>query len=109
MPHVDSPSGSRLVVHAAVTGVLNPKVAVLFVAFLPQFVDPDRGAVLAQFVALGILLASFGFAFDTTLSAVAGRARDRLIGSPRLTTWRERVTGAVMISLGLRLAFTEQR
>jgi threonine/homoserine/homoserine lactone efflux protein len=109
MPHVDSPSGSRLVVHAAVTGVLNPKVAVFFVAFLPQFVDPDRGAVLAQFVALGILLASFGFAFVTTLSAVAGRARDRLIGSPRLTTWRERVTGAVMISLGLRLAFTEQR
>jgi threonine/homoserine/homoserine lactone efflux protein len=109
MPRVQSASGPRLVVHAAVTGVLNPKVAVFFVAFLPQFVDPDRGAVLAQFLALGVLLASFGFAFDTTLSAVAGRARDRLIGSPRFTAWRERVTGAVMIGLGLRLALAEQR
>jgi threonine/homoserine/homoserine lactone efflux protein len=109
IPHVHSASGSHLVVHAAVAGVLNPKVAVFFVAFLPQFVDPDRGAVLAQFVGLGVLLACFGFTFDTTLSAVAGRARDRLLGSRRFTAWRERVTGAVMIGLGLRLALEKQR
>jgi threonine/homoserine/homoserine lactone efflux protein len=108
-PHAEPVSRRRLVLHAAVTGVLNPKVALLFLAFLPQFVDPSRGAVLLQFMALGILLASLGLAFDTTLSVLAGRAQNRLIGSMGLAAWRQRVTGGVMIALGLRLAFAERR
>jgi threonine/homoserine/homoserine lactone efflux protein len=108
-PDVEFAPGRRLMLHAAVTGVLNPKVALFFVAFLPQFVDPSRGAVLAQFVALGVLLSSFGFAFDATLSVLAGRARDRLVGSAGFAAWRRRVTGAVMIGLGLRLVLAEQR
>jgi threonine/homoserine/homoserine lactone efflux protein len=107
--HVQFVSGSWLVVHAAVTGVLNPKVAVFFVAFLPQFVDPNRGAVLAQFLALSVLLSLFGFVCDATLSVVAGRARERLVGSARFAAMRKRMTGAVMIGLGLRLALAKQR
>lgn len=84
-------------------------MALFFVAFLPQFVDPKRGAVLAQFVALGVVLAAFGFAFDAALSVVTGRARNRLFGSGRFTAWRERITGAVMIGLGLRLSLAERR
>jgi threonine/homoserine/homoserine lactone efflux protein len=106
---VPSAAGSRLVLHAALTGVLNPKVAVFFFAFLPQFVRPERGAVLAQFIALGLLLASIGLTWDTCVVAITGRARARLLTNPRFAVWRERLTGTVLIGLGLRLAYTERQ
>ncbi len=103
------PSGRRLLVYAAVTGTLNPKVALFFLAFLPQFVHPERGHVLLQFVVLGSLLALMGLAFDTVVSFAIGRARRRIAGSPRFTAWRERITGGVLIGLGMKLALAEQK
>ena len=85
------------------TGVLNPKVAVFFLAFLPQFVRPER-AVLAQFLVVGLVLSALGFIFDSLLTVIAGRARTTLTGSPLFAAWRERVTGAVLLGLGLKLA-----
>jgi threonine/homoserine/homoserine lactone efflux protein len=101
--------GRMLVAHAAMTGVLNPKVAVFFLAFLPQFVDPERGAVLAQFAVLGLELAVLGFLFDATLAVVVGRARGRLAPSQRFQALRRRVTGTVLVALGLRLLVADQR
>jgi threonine/homoserine/homoserine lactone efflux protein len=102
-------SGARLLMYAAVTGVLNPKVALFFLAFLPQFVHPERGAVLLQFVVLGGLLALTGLIFDSAVALVTGRARRRLAANPHFTAWRERVMGGVLIGLGLRLALVEQK
>jgi len=102
-------SGSRLVLHAAMTGVLNPKVAVFFLAFLPQFVRPERGAVLAQFLVLGLVLSALGLIFDASLAVIAGRARTRLTGSMVFAAWRERVTGTVLVGLGLKLALSDRR
>jgi threonine/homoserine/homoserine lactone efflux protein len=101
-------SRRRLVLHAAVTGTLNPKVALFFLAFLPQFVDPARGHVLVQFLVLGVGLATLGFVWDSTLAAAAGRARGRLLESRRFRAWRDRITGTVLIALGLRLAIAER-
>ncbi|MEW6705097.1 MAG: LysE family translocator [Pseudomonadota bacterium] len=103
------PSGRRLVAYAAVTGVLNPKVALFFLAFLPQFVHPERGQVLLQFVVLGCLLALMGLVFDTVVSLAVGRARRRIAANARFTAWRERVMGGVLIGLGLKLALAEQK
>jgi threonine/homoserine/homoserine lactone efflux protein len=83
------------------TGMLNSKVA-LFLAFLPQFVDPAHGAVLAQFLALGVLLAAIGMAWDVVVAVSVGRARARVAAR------RERITGSVLIVLGLRLASAER-
>ncbi|WP_280151206.1 LysE family translocator [Piscinibacter sp. XHJ-5] len=102
-------SGRRLLMHAAVTGVLNPKVALFFLAFLPQFVHPERGAVLLQFVVLGGLLALTGLMFDSLVAWLTGRARRRLASNPRFAAWRERVMGGVLIGLGLRLALVEHK
>jgi threonine/homoserine/homoserine lactone efflux protein len=104
--HVD---GRMLVLHAAMTGVLNPKVAVFFLAFLPQFVNPERGAVLIQFVLLGLILSALGFLYDAMLAAVAGRTRTRFASSERFAAWRARVTGTVLVGLGLRLAVADDR
>jgi len=97
-----------LVLHATVTGVLNPKVAVFFLAFLPQFVHPERGSVLAQFLVLGVVLSVIALAWDSVVATLIGRARGRFVSSPRFAAWRERVTGAVLLGLGLRLALSER-
>ncbi len=100
-------AAGKLVFHGAVTGALNPKVAVFMMAFLPQFVDPERGAVTLQFVVLGTILMLMGMVGDFIVALASGRARDRLLSSPRLSVWRERFTGTVLVGLGMRLALVE--
>lgn len=102
-------SGSRLLVDGAVAGTLNPKVALFFLAFLPQFVDPGRGRVLLQFVALGLTFAGLGLAGDSAVAILGHRARERFIRAPRWAAWRERLTGAVLVALGVRLALLSRR
>jgi threonine/homoserine/homoserine lactone efflux protein len=91
-----------------VTGILNPKVALFFLAFLPQFVCPARGSVLLQFVALGSALGILDVCYESALVLLASGASSRL-AAPRLTTWRSRFTGGVLLGLGLKLAFVERR
>jgi len=98
-----------LIVHGAVTGTLNPKVAIFFLAFLPQFVHPERGGVFIQFLVLGILLILISCLGDGLVVWAVGKARTRLLSSTRFSTWRERLTGIMLIGLGLRLALIERK
>jgi threonine/homoserine/homoserine lactone efflux protein len=102
-------SQRALLMHGALTGVLNPKVAIFFLAFLPQFVHPEQGAVLMQFMTLGAVLALFGLGSDATIAGLVSRARGRLLSSPRFASWRESLTGAVLVALGLRLVLVQRR
>lgn len=99
--------GARHVYRRSVlTGVLNPKVAVFFLAFLPQFVHPERGMVWVQFLVLGVLLSLIGFGHSLVLSVAIGRYRRRSrAGASR---WTQRITGTVFIALGLRLALQQR-
>lgn len=107
---VERTSNSRLLLlHGIVTGTLNPKVAVFFVAFLPQFVHPERGHVFLQFMCLGLILATLGLIGDSTVSWLTARASRKLTASPRFTAWRQRLTGSILIALGVRLALSERR
>jgi threonine/homoserine/homoserine lactone efflux protein len=95
---------SRLLAHGALTGVLNPKVAVFFLAFLPQFVRPERGGVFVQFAVLGAVLATLGVIGDSLVAVVAARTGRRLAAG----AWRERITGGVLVALGVRLALVRR-
>src|SRR5687767_7473799 len=95
----------RIVMHAAITGILNPKVALFFLAFLPQFVHPERGYVLLQFLALGVILSLIGVAGDSLVAVIVGRVSGRLLANRRFAMWRERLTGIVLIAIALPLAF----
>lgn len=100
---VSGVSGRSVFLRSVLTGVLNPKVALFFLAFLPQFVHPERGWVWLQFLILGALLALVGFCNDLVLSLAVGRFRRRVsdgVGG----RWLQRVTGGLFIGLGLRLA-----
>lgn len=99
-------SGRSVYLRSVVTGVLNPKVALFFLAFLPQFVHPERGWVWLQFLLLGALLAVIGFCNDLFLSFAAGRFGKRFAGGTG--RWTQRATGTLFIGLGLRLAMQQR-
>jgi len=89
---------------AIATGILNPKVALFFLAFLPQFVDPARGHVLLQFLLLGASMAVLDTLYELVLVSVIYRARDHYLSNRTLAIWQTRLPGAVLVALGIRLA-----
>jgi len=104
-----SPATARHVYRRSVlTGVLNPKVAVFFLAFLPQFVHPERGLVWLQFLVLGVLLSMIGFTHSAVLSLLIGRFGRSLSASERVARWRQKLVGGVFVGLGLRLALQQK-
>ncbi|SEK52543.1 Threonine/homoserine/homoserine lactone efflux protein [Roseivivax marinus] len=92
----------RAVLRGALTNVLNPKVALFILAFLPQFADPARGPVWTQLLALGGLFAATGFAVTGLYGAAGGALRSWLASRARLLN---RISAAVFAGLAARLAF----
>ncbi|MGH8081111.1 MAG: LysE family translocator [Lysobacter sp.] len=99
-------SAREVYLRSVMTGVLNPKVALFFLAFLPQFVHPERGMVWLQFLILGALLSMIGMLNSLMLSVAVGQFGRRFKGSGG--RWKERLTGSVFIALGLRLAIQQR-
>jgi threonine/homoserine/homoserine lactone efflux protein len=105
---VNSANPRQTIAKAVVTGILNPKIALFFLAFLPQFIDPERGSVFMQFLILGVILAALDILYESLLALITGSLSNWLTNSPKFTVWRQRVTGAVLFGLGVRLALTER-
>jgi len=90
------------------TNVLNPKVALFFLAFLPQFTDPARGSLALQIVLLGALFNISGTIVNVAVALLASRAGDWLrgrLGASLLFRW---ATSGMFIGLGVRLALMER-
>ncbi len=86
--------------------LLNPKTALFFYAFLPQFVDPSRGAVVGQILLLGVLFALMATCTDS-LYALLGSAVGRWLNKSRLVErWQRSITGCIYILLGVTTAVT---
>ncbi len=88
--------------------ILNPKAAIFFMAFLPQFVRPDQGAVALQLLVLGVLVVLVAIVVECMLVLLAARASSALRGNQRLSQWLDRVLGSVLIGLGIRLGLAER-
>lgn len=93
---------------AVLAGILNPKVAIFFLAFLPQFVDSERGSVPIQFFVLGLIIAALDAVYESLLAIAAGAVGRRLGKNPIVQVWRERIAGLAMIGLGVKLAMTRR-
>jgi threonine/homoserine/homoserine lactone efflux protein len=93
---------------AILSEILNPKTALFFLAFLPQFVHPMNGPVPLQLLSLGMILVSLGL-FSTIVFAVgAGRLGAFLRRNPTVVRWQGKVVGTVYCALGVRLALQER-
>ncbi|WP_430471823.1 LysE family translocator [Thalassospira lucentensis] len=92
----------------AMIDVLNPKVAIFFMAFLPQFVHPEQGHGGLQFLILGTTVNLIGLVVEGAIVLLVGAAALRIKGNGAIGAWLQRSLGAMFIALGLRLAITEQ-
>jgi len=90
----------RLYRQGIVVNTLNPKTALFFLAFLPQFVDPSRGVAWVQVLLLGLLFATLGCMSDGIWALVAGTLGDRLRRSRRFPAVQRYVSGSVFVGLG---------
>jgi threonine/homoserine/homoserine lactone efflux protein len=104
--HLRSRNLGRLYRQGIVVNVLNPKTALFFLAFLPQFAEPARGAAWLQILALGLLFAALGFLSDGTWALVSGTLGERLRGSRRFPAIQRYVSGSVFVGLGAAAALT---
>jgi threonine/homoserine/homoserine lactone efflux protein len=86
-----------------VTSLANPKLAVFFVALFPQFVGRRDTVLSATLVMVGLIVV-FDFAWYTALSLLVSRAK-RALDQSRLAQWIERISGSILIALGIRVAF----
>jgi len=105
------PSGERRSLRSifgqgVLVNLLNPKTALFFLAFLPQFVDPARGHATLQIFELGVLFALMGWVSDSIWATMAGTFGARLRGNVRLGRAQRKVSGGVLIALGLASAFS---
>ncbi|MCC8436196.1 LysE family translocator [Brevibacillus sp. M2.1A] len=93
---------------AILAEVLNPKTALFFLAFLPQFVHPERGGAIYQFLVLGLIFAILGF-FYTALIAISIRPLGHMVKRISwLGRWSGKIVGSVYILLGLKVALQER-
>ena len=91
------------------TEVLNPKTALSFLSFIPQFVNRAAGHVFLQFVLLGTLSVALNTTADIVVTLLAGPLGQRIRGSERFRRRQRTLTGAVMIGLGTYLALGESK
>jgi threonine/homoserine/homoserine lactone efflux protein len=97
--------GRRLFWQGAIVNIFNPKTALFFLAFLPQFVDPSAGPVAPQMLVLGTLLIGLGVVSDGTYALVAAGAGRKLRETAAARRRLDRLSGGVFVSLGLIAAF----
>jgi threonine/homoserine/homoserine lactone efflux protein len=93
----------------AFTNALNPKVALFFLAFLPQFVDVDAPSKALAFIVLGLIFISTGTIWGLGTAIVAAKAASRVRRSSQAMMWINRALGGVFIYLGIRVAMLETR
>ncbi|WP_341705713.1 LysE family translocator [Ferrovibrio sp.] len=91
------------------TNLLNPKVALFFLALFPQFMQPDPDTAVAQALLLACVLSAAGALVNGSIALVAGRLGEWLAARPGFVRWQNRLLGGVFAAMALRLAFDARR
>jgi threonine/homoserine/homoserine lactone efflux protein len=104
----DARSAGRVVVDGILVNLLNPKLSIFFVAFLPQFIARGETHVLARMFELSGVFMLVTFVVFCIYGVCAALMRERVLGSDRVMAWMRGSFAAAFVALGARLAFTRQ-
>jgi threonine/homoserine/homoserine lactone efflux protein len=105
---IDSRSALRLTVTAILINILNPKLSIFFLAFLPQFVSDSEPEPLLRMLELSGVFMLMTFVVFAGYGLFAAYIRDHVISRPRVLTWMRRSFAAAFVALGARLALAER-
>lgn len=92
---------------AMLTNVLNPKVILFYLAFIPQFVRADAPQKTMAFLVLGVVFAAISMCWNSGTAFLAGTLSRHAGRNPHVRVWLERLVGASFVALGVKLAFTK--
>jgi threonine/homoserine/homoserine lactone efflux protein len=101
------PAG-KIFAQGFLTNVLNPKVAVFFLAFVPQFISADSANKPLAFIILGCIFNFNGMLWCNALSLFTAKASERVKVNPTVSVWLNRATGGLFVWLGVKLALAKQ-
>lgn len=90
------------------TNILNPKVALFFLAFLPQFIDPNYVQSSLPFLILGLTFLLTGTIWCLILALFASKLSDRIRKNYKIKIWLDKITGGIFVALGIKLALMKK-
>ena len=100
---------SKLFWQGAFTNVLNPKVALFFLAFLPQFIHPENGSPALQVLLLGLWFNFSGSLVNIAVAIVFGKLGNWLADKQGFIKWQNKITGLLLIALGIKVALSSRK
>jgi threonine/homoserine/homoserine lactone efflux protein len=103
-----SMSYKKIYLQGMFTNVLNPKVAIFFISFLPQFIDPKSTHLKEQIAFLGLWFAIQGTLILMIVASLTGAFRNMLQHNRNFWNWQEKITGVILVGLGVKIFFTKK-
>lgn len=107
-PDADARLHGRIFTESILVEVLNPKTALFFLAFLPQFADVSRGPLAPQILLLGLIVTLSAIPCDLFVAWVSGSVARAVTGNARFARIQETVSGSILVGLGLYVAQSER-
>jgi RhtB (resistance to homoserine/threonine) family protein len=98
----------KIYLSGVLTNILNPKVALFFLAFLPQFIDPNYVQSSLPFLILGITFLLTGTIWCLTLALFASKLSNRIRKNYKIKMWLDKITGGIFVALGIKLALMKK-
>jgi threonine/homoserine/homoserine lactone efflux protein len=105
---IDARSAAQVITTAILINILNPKLSLFFLAFLPQFISAGETGPLARMLELSAAFMVMTFAVFVVYGLAAAAVRDHVIARPAVMAWMRRVFAAAFVALGARLALAER-
>jgi threonine/homoserine/homoserine lactone efflux protein len=101
-------SAARIMIDGVLINILNPKLSIFFLAFLPQFVSAEEAAPVTRMLVLSAVFMLLTFVVFVGYGLLAASVRDRVISRPRVLTWMRRAFAGAFVALGAKLALAER-
>lgn len=107
-PEASPRSGRQVIVSAVLVNILNPKLSIFFMAFLPQFVSAGEPHPLARMLELSAVFMAMTLAVFLCYGVFAAAVRSHIVSRPRVLAWMRRTFAGAFVALGARLAFAQR-